>query len=214
MPSVIGNTLGSPPWTASTSYPKSSRPCTGRPRTSLSTYAELDSQHVICAISESRGVAPIVGLAFLNLDTSEAILCQISDTQTYVRSMQKLQLRSPTQVLMVAPASGHVSYSSKLPAVLEESMENLNCTLVHVDRRYFAESQGVDYLNQLASPYDVEAIKSAITGNYYAVCCFAAVGPHFSKSPFRLLTASCSGPSICQRTTFQEFRPSLLAHQV
>jgi DNA mismatch repair protein MSH4 len=50
----------------------------------------VENQEIICAVSESRGVSPSVGMAFLNLDTGEAVLSQFSDSQTYVRTIHKV----------------------------------------------------------------------------------------------------------------------------
>ncbi|KAI4126757.1 MAG: hypothetical protein LQ347_004842 [Umbilicaria vellea] len=44
-----------------------------------------------------------------------------------------------------------------------------------MDRRYWSETTGVEYIQQLAFKQDVEAIKVSIGGNYFATCCIAAV---------------------------------------
>ena len=163
--------------TTTTSRPRTStrrstgRPSTARPRTGASTIGVLD-QELICAISESRGISPTIGLAFINLDTGEAALSQISDSQTYVRTLNKLRVYSPSQILVPSTAANP---PSKLFYILEENQDDINANLVTVDRRYFAETTGLEAINQLAFVQDVEAIKISIGGNYFAVCCFAAV---------------------------------------
>ena len=147
------------------------RPSTARPRTGASTIGVPD-QELICAISESRGISPTIGLAFINLDTGEAALSQISDSQTYVRTLNKLRVYSPSQILVPSTAANP---PSKLFYILEENQDDINANLVTVDRRYFAETTGLEGINQLAFAEDVEAIKISIGGNYFAVCCFAAV---------------------------------------
>lgn len=168
------------PTTGQTSYQYgASRPRTGktrttRPRTGFSTLAGVEAQQVICAMSESRGISPTVGLAFVNLETWEAVLCQICDTQTYVRTMQKLAIRNPSQILMMRSA---FDPKSKLASILEENIDELECEIKVLDRKYFAEATGVDYIQQLAFAADVEAIKSSLAGSYFAISCFAAVSP-------------------------------------
>ncbi|ORY11225.1 DNA mismatch repair protein muts [Clohesyomyces aquaticus] len=147
------------------------RPGTGRPRTGASTIARVEAQQVICAVTESRGISPTVGLAFVNLDTGEAVLCQICDNQTYVRTVHKLRVYGPSEILIVASAA---SPKSKLFSVIEENLEVLDSKLTLLDRRYWAESTGIEYIQQLAFAEDVEAIKISVSGNYYAVCCIAA----------------------------------------
>lgn len=157
------------------------RPSTARPRTGLSTLG-AENQEIISAISESRGVSPVVGLSFVNLDTGEAVLSQINDSQTYVRTIHKLIVFNPTTILVVSTASDP---KSKLFSIIEDSLDDLNSNIRLLDRRYWAETVGLDYIQQLAFAEDVEAIKTAVSGNYYAVCCFAAVSLH-SASPVSL----------------------------
>lgn len=154
------------------------RPSTARPRTGASTIARVENQHVVCAIAESRGISPTVGLAFVNLDTAEAVLCQICDTQTFVRTVHKLRVYGPSEILIVSTAA---SPKSKLFSIVEETVEDIGSKLTLLDRRYWAELTGYEYIQTLAFKEDVEAIKISVTGNYYAVCCIAAVSPgvHF-----------------------------------
>lgn len=149
------------------------RPSTARPRTGLSTLG-AENQEIICAISESRGVSPVVGLSFVNLDTGEAVLSQINDSQTYVRTIHKLVVFNPTTILIVSSASDP---KSKLFSIVEDSLDEIDSNIRLLDRRYWAETVGLDYIQQLAFAEDVEAITTAVSGNYYAVCCFAAVSP-------------------------------------
>lgn len=148
------------------------RPSTARPRTGASTIARVEAQNVVCAIAESRGISPTVGLAFVNLDTAEAVLCQICDSQTFVRTVHKLKVYGPSEILIVSTAA---SPRSKLFSIIEENLEDIGSKLTLLDRRYWAESTGYGYIQSLAFKEDVEAIKVSVTGNYYAVCCMAAV---------------------------------------
>lgn len=158
------------------------RPSTARPRTGLSILG-AENQEIICAISESRGVSPVVGLSFVNLDTGEAVLSQINDSQTYVRTIHKLMVFNPTTILVVSSASDP---KSKLFSIIEDSLEDLDSNIRLLDRRYWAETVGLDYIQQLAFAEDVEAIKTAVNGKYYAVCCFAAVSL-YASSPMSLM---------------------------
>lgn len=162
------------------------RPSTARPRTGASTIARIEAQHVVCAIAESRGISPTVGLAFVNLDTGEAVLCQIGDSQTYVRTIHKLKVHGPSEILIVSTAA---SPKSKLFSIIEENLEDIGSKLTLLDRRYWAESTGYEYIQSLTFEEDVEAIKISVTGNYYAVCCIAAVRSH-AKFKTCLLTTS------------------------
>jgi DNA mismatch repair protein MSH4 len=145
---------------------------TTRPRTAASTIAGAEHQQLVCAINESRGTAPTVGLALVNLITSEAVLCQICDSQTYVRTVQKLCVYGPSEILM---ANSQTTSKSKLLPIIEECAEELGSKVIGVDRGYFAEDAGHDWIRNLAFPEDLEAIKISVEGNFFAVCCIAAV---------------------------------------
>jgi DNA mismatch repair protein MSH4 len=149
-----------------------SRPGT-RSRRAPSTIGGGESQQIICAVSEARGVSPTVGLAFINISTGEAVLSQICDNQFYVRTCHKIQVFEPTEILIVS-TSAPPNLKSKMYSILEEEISGSK--IVPVDRKYWSETAGLDYIQQLAFIEDVEAIKVAIGGNYFATCCLAAVG--------------------------------------
>lgn len=162
--------------TTTTTRPKTSRtstsnggPRSGRPKTATSTILGTHDQQIIAAVSESRGISPFVGVSFVNLTTSEAVLCQISDSQTFVRTLHKLAVYQPSSILFMSTAA---QPKSKLFSFIEA---NCDVPIVVVDRKYWSENSGLDLITQLAFRQDVEAIKVSIGGNYYAVCCFAAV---------------------------------------
>jgi DNA mismatch repair protein MSH4 len=112
----------------------------------------------------------------VNISTGEAVLSQICDNQFYARTLNKLQVFDPTEILFIsnyAPPNA----KSKMYQVVEENI--LGARIVPMDRRYWADSAGSEYVQQLAFAEDVEAIKVAVGGNYFALCCFAAVcGSH------------------------------------
>lgn len=162
--------------------PSTGRPSTARPSTSTgtgrrsragSTIGGGESQQIICAISEARGITPTIGLAFVNISTGEAVLSQICDNQFYARTLNKLQVFDPSEILIVS-TSGPPNPKSKMYQVIEENI--LGARIITVDRKYWSETSGLDYIQKLAFMEDVEAIKVAIGGNYFATCCFSAVG--------------------------------------
>ena len=152
-----------------TGYTTSARTKT-RPRTAVSTLGGHGDQNIICAITESRGISPTVGLAFVNVSTTESVLCQIVDNQTYVRTIHKLKVFDPTEILFPSTAA---QPKSKLYSIVEVNVPGITITVI--DRRYWAETTGAEYIVQLAFKEDVEAIKVSIGGNFFATCCIAAV---------------------------------------
>ena len=152
-----------------------SRPRTGRsrPRTAATStgYGEND---IVCAISESRGLSPTIGLSFVNLTTSEAVLCQFTDTQTYARTCHKIHVFNPSDILYMSAAT-----ESNLVAIIAENLkvEENGMLLTEMNRKYWVEGSGHEYIQRLAFPDDLESLKVSAGGNFFATCCFAAVCP-------------------------------------
>lgn len=164
----------------SSSHPSGQRcrPSTasGRKSRANSSLWSSDSQVVICAVAEARGVSPSVGLAFINITTNEAVLSQLCDTQFYVRTIHKIQMYEPSTILMVNTAMPpHLK--SNLLSIIEAELPDAN--MEGLDRKYWSEHAGLEFIQCLAFRDDLEAIKVAIGGNFYATCSFAAVRePH------------------------------------
>jgi DNA mismatch repair protein MSH4 len=138
-----------------------------RPTTAATSVA---SQEVICAISESRGVSPTVGLAFVNLSTSEAVLCQICDSNSYARTVNKLAVFEPTELLFMNTSSAR---STKLFDTIQDNIPGLIITCI--DRRYWSDRASQDYVDRLAFPEELESIRSSLERHYFAACCLASV---------------------------------------
>ncbi|KAK8138544.1 hypothetical protein PG984_001924 [Apiospora sp. TS-2023a] len=143
----------------------------GRRSAAASSVWGSDGHHVICAISEARGVSPSVGLAFINATTNEAVLSQICDSQFYVKTIHKIQIYWPSVILMVNTAfPPHPK--SPLLSLVEEAMSGT--PIEALDRKYWSETLGLEFIQTLSFREDLDATKVAIQGNYYATCSFAA----------------------------------------
>ncbi|KAJ5724560.1 hypothetical protein N7493_006288 [Penicillium malachiteum] len=149
-----------------TSRPSTSRrPGTARPATTATSVA---AQDIVCAVSESRGISSTVGLAFVNLITAEVVLCQFCDSPTYLKAVTKIAVFEPSEILFMNTAN-----DSKLRRMIQENLSDPISTFL--DRRYWSDKTGLEYLNRLAFPDDADSLKLALGGNYFAACCFAAV---------------------------------------
>jgi DNA mismatch repair protein MSH4 len=144
----------------------------GRKSRAASSTWGSEKHEVVCALSEARGVAPTVGLAFVNITTNEAVLSQICDSQFYVKTVHKIQVYEPCTILMVNTAFPP-NPKSNLLSILEEELPST--TIEPIDRKYWSENSGIEYVQNLAFREEFEAIKIAIHGNFYATCSFAAV---------------------------------------
>lgn len=173
--------------TATRQTTTTSRSQTGRsrPRTAATSSGYPENQ-IVCAVTESHGLSPTIGISFVNLSTSEAVLCQFADTQTYARTCHKISVFSPCEILYLPRAA-----DSSLVSVVAENLkvEESGIQMTGIDRKYWAEDSGHEFLRRLAFPDDLESLKVSAGGNYFAMCCFAAV----CGLPFRVQADLFSG---------------------
>lgn len=142
-----------------------------RPRTAATSSGFYDNE-IVCAVSEGRGISPTIGLAFVNLTTAEAVICQFADTQTYARACHKIRVFGPSEVIL-----SETSQNSKMASILTENLEGEGSDppLTYISRRYWNEGSGHDYLLQLAFPDDYDSLKLSLVGKYFGLCSFAGV---------------------------------------
>lgn len=117
-------------------------------------------------------MSPIVGLAFINVSTSEAVLCQLCDSQSYVRTINKIGVFEPTKLLLMDSLSAQ---QSQLCGIIQENLPDM--ILTYVDRRYWSDKLGYDYVDRLAFPDELVATRALLDGHYFAMCSLAAVSP-------------------------------------
>lgn len=147
----------------------------GRRSRAASSIGVSEGHQVICAVSEARGVTPSVGLAFVNVSTGQAVLSQICDNQSYVKTTHKLAVFEPSRILIVSTACAPNPKSS-LCSTIEEELPDV--PIVPLSRKYWSEAAGLEYIENLAFKQDFQSVKVAIDGNFYAICSFSAVCPH------------------------------------
>ncbi|KAI1382005.1 DNA mismatch repair protein-like protein MutS [Hypoxylon crocopeplum] len=151
----------------------------GRKSRAASSIWGSDSHEIICAVAEARGVSPTVGLAFVNITTNEAVLSQICDSQFYVKTVHKIQVYEPSTILIINTAFPPNPKSSLL-SIIEEELPDTQ--IEPLDRKYWSENAGLEFIQTLAFREDLEAIKVAIEGNFYATCSFAAAVKYVESS--------------------------------
>ena len=131
------------------------------------------------------------------------MLCQICDSQTYVRTVTKIGVFEPTEILFATSAK-----ESKLFYIIQENIQDT--TFTFLDRKFWSERAGHDYVDRLAFSGDVEPIKIILGGNYYAACCFAAV----STTTVWLTRLISVGLKVCQAGAQQNLHLPLASYQV
>lgn len=137
------------------------------------------SEKIICAISEGRGTATVVGLCFLILGTNECIICNIVDSQTYIRTLQKLNVFDPTEILMPAslcgitqPGGGPSIGKSKLCMLVERYFSGTR--IVPTQRKDYDATLGIEFLTTWVAPEEAEGLSFELSNKYYSACAAAA----------------------------------------
>lgn len=154
-----------------------SRPSTATGRRSRATHVSSilgagEAHSVVCAISEARGVTPTVGLAIVNVSLGEVTLSQICDNQSYVKTIHKIQIASPSRIVFMSSACPP-NKPSTLYALVHELVPEAQVDAL--DRSAWSEASGFKHIQNLAFESDIGPIEVAIKGKYYATSSFAAV---------------------------------------
>lgn len=136
-----------------------------------SVLGSSETHNIVCAVGEARGVSPSVCVAFINVFLGEAALSQICDNQSYVKTIHKVQLASPSRIII--PSTAYPPYqSSVLYSLLEQLLPNTS--IDSYDRSAWSETAGLAYIQRLAFEDEIEPVKFALDGKFYATACFSA----------------------------------------
>ncbi|XP_052072312.1 mutS protein homolog 4-like [Mytilus californianus] len=142
-------------------------------KTPYSSTTPMDvNSSVIVAVVEGRGLARgEIGMASINLKSPVLTLSQFSDTPTYVKTITKLQILLPVEVIMpnTACESGTMT---KLFTLVNDQF--VNTSLSAVQRKYFNEARGIQYVKQLCVP-EFSTIEMEVTSKYYCLAAAAAL---------------------------------------
>uniref|UniRef100_A0A8C5R1I9 MutS protein homolog 4 n=1 Tax=Leptobrachium leishanense TaxID=445787 RepID=A0A8C5R1I9_9ANUR len=159
--------------------PKFQTPHTnGFPVTSSSSLSAQSVASVIVAVVEGRGLARgEIGMASLDLKNPEVVLSQFSDNTIYVKVVTKLQILSPLEILMSNTACDSSS-PTKLFRLITENFKDVSFTTVQ--RKYFNETKGLEYIEQLCAP-EFNTVLMEVQSKYY---CLAAVAALFKYVEF------------------------------
>ncbi|KAJ4269891.1 MutS protein msh4 [Fusarium torreyae] len=163
-----------------------SRPGTASGRKSRNTTTSSilglsETQSIVCAVSEARGVSPAVGVAFVNVSIGEVVISHICDNQSYVKTIHKIQLSAPSRILFMSTAC-----PPNNPSTLFSLVQDLipEVQIDSMDRSAWSETDGLEYIHNLAFKDDIEPLKVATHGKFYAISSFAAamkyIQQHFS----------------------------------
>ncbi|KAF4790228.1 mutS 4 [Turdus rufiventris] len=141
--------VGKTPLSSGRSGCRSHTPLTGYSVTSSSAVSAHTVASVIVAVVEGRGLARgEVGMASIDLKNPEIILSQFSDNTTYAKVITKLKILTPLEIIMSNTACD-AGNTTKLFSLVTEHFKNV--TFSTVQRKYFNETKGLEYIEQLCA---------------------------------------------------------------
>ncbi|XP_077134925.1 mutS protein homolog 4 isoform X1 [Ranitomeya variabilis] len=147
-------------------------PVTGYTVTTSSSASARPTASAFVAVVEGRGLARgEIGMASLDLKNPDVVLSQFSDSSIYVKIITKLQILTPLEILMpnTACESGK---SAELFRLINENFKDASVTTVQ--RKYFNETKGLEYIEQLCAP-EFSTVLMEIKSKYYCLAAVAAL---------------------------------------
>jgi DNA mismatch repair protein MSH4 len=146
-----------------------------RPRTSTrpdtATTVKNDS-HVILCISEGRGTHSEIGIASMNLRTSECVMSQYSDSSSFPLTFHRLNILQPGVIIM---SSTCIDPPSILYQVMGPVMEQRS-ELISVQRHYYNDTNGMEYLKQFnIQDENSQELHTRISQKYYSLAALSAL---------------------------------------
>ncbi|XP_040534203.1 mutS protein homolog 4 isoform X1 [Gallus gallus] len=164
--------VGKVPFSTNRSIGRSHTPVTGYSVTSSSTASAHTAASVIVAVVEGRGLARgEVGMASIDLKNPEVILSQFADNTTYAKVITKLKILTPLEIIM-PNTSCEAGNTTKLFALITEHFKNV--TFTTVQRKYFNETKGLEYIEQLCAS-EFSTVFMEIQSKYYCLAAAAAL---------------------------------------
>ncbi|XP_063249750.1 mutS protein homolog 4-like isoform X4 [Prinia subflava] len=141
--------IGKTPLSSGRSGCRSHTSLMGYSVTSSSAVSAHTVASVIVAVVEGRGLARgEVGMASIDLKNPELILSQFADNTTYAKVITKLKILTPLEIIMSNTACD-AGNTTKLFNLITEHFKNV--TFSTVQRKYFNETKGLEYIEQLCA---------------------------------------------------------------
>ncbi|KAM5147943.1 mutS protein homolog 4 isoform 1-T1 [Mantella aurantiaca] len=147
-------------------------PVTGYSVTTSSVLSAQSTASTIVAVVEGRGLASgEIGMASLDLKNPDVVLSQFADSAIYVKVITKLQILAPLEILM----SNTVCEGSKTTELFRLITENFkDVSFTTVQRKYFNETKGLEYIEQLCAP-EFSTVQMEVKSKYYCLAAVAAL---------------------------------------
>ncbi|XP_031824721.1 mutS protein homolog 4 [Sarcophilus harrisii] len=151
---------------------RSKTPQMGHSATSSSAVSAHAGASAIVALVEGRGLARgEIGIASIEERSPQLVLSQFSDSTTYTKVITKLKILAPLEIIMSNTACV-VGNPTKLFTLITENFKNV--TFTTIQRKYFNETKGLEYIEQLCAA-ELSTVLMEVQSKYYSLAAVAAL---------------------------------------
>ncbi|KAG2230711.1 hypothetical protein INT48_003718 [Thamnidium elegans] len=114
----------------------------------------------IMTITEGRGVAIEIGLCVFDINSCEFIISQLADSQTFTRTLQKINLNNPQKIIVASSSmdNPHIgSANEEVGTTLCQWIRRQfpRVPIISLPRRYFNDEEGKSYIRTYGLQEDV-----------------------------------------------------------
>ncbi|XP_059482912.1 mutS protein homolog 4-like isoform X2 [Neocloeon triangulifer] len=144
------------------------------PRTPTSACSGSNTLETKCivALTEGRGKARgEVGIAAIDVYRPNLIVSQISDCQTYSKTIAKINMFSPVEILLPNTFCDGSS-NTKLFDCIREQYPNI--TITTVQRRHFSDVQGLESIKKFCVP-EMASLEIVVQNKFFALSAASAL---------------------------------------
>lgn len=151
-------------------------------QSALPTTGNNKMNKVYCAVFESRNLSPIVGLCYIDPFTSELRITEIMDSQTYVRTIHKLNVFGDSSMTILVPDS-YTKPRTNFLKVLESNLPQ-NSQVCFISSQFFKCSEmSLEKVWKHCFSDSKATMKIELSKRKYALAAAVATLSHLISSP-------------------------------
>lgn len=156
---------------------------TGAIKSALPTASNNGTHRVYCAVFESKEMSPVVGLCFVDPFTSELKVTEIMDSQTYVRTIHKLNVLGHSSMTILIPDNYRKPRRTNFLKVLESNLPQ-NSDLCFISPNSFrCSDSSLDMICNHFLNGSQEALRVQLSKGKYALASTVAILSYLNASP-------------------------------
>ncbi|KAH3676021.1 hypothetical protein WICMUC_002317 [Wickerhamomyces mucosus] len=135
-------------------------------------------EKISCTIFELGRAEAVVGMCFINFTTGEIILSDVLDSQTYVRTIHKLQIYEPSEIVV---PQNLLEAGTKLTTIVRANVSQ-EVKILGMEKRKFNREDGISFIDRYSFPKDIIYMKNVLHDRSNALCALSGAIHHAARS--------------------------------